>query len=400
MPTLTTSRPLSEAVATLSRKTPVGAALSSREWALVPAEIRLRAMFSAMVEREHLLAEMQGRLQARIELAKKDGRTMDRGVFIEELRAELEADGYRRGDAKRGSLRDLKSSRRLGLIWDMNIAQVQGYARWKAGMNPDALEAAPAQELIRGRQRLEIRDWPLIWADHGGKFYGAPGPDYPAAPGRMIALKTDPIWRFISRFNSPWSPYDWGSGMVEKSIRRRESDALGVTSPDDTFEPLSTPFNESVEASVAGISADRRRAIEDALTGEVEIIDDRIRLVPMEPMPEIFVLPSRPAPLAVHAPKVKQVVAKLAETDRAAILQPIRSTVAWQRLKVAAEASGETLSDEETLERALIQYYATEAGGAADIRDARREPVRDAWWTALDFLGIFAAIAAVLGGGQ
>lgn len=267
MPSITTDRPLQDAVDQLSRKTPVGSVLSSREWELVPAEIRDRAMFSARVESERLLAEMQERLQVRIDLAKRDGRTMDRGVFMEEMRQELRDAGYRRpDDVRKGSLRDLKSTRRLGLIWDMNIAQAQGYAKWQADMTPEGLENEPCYELIRVMERMEHRDWPAIWRQHGGAFYDGPGSndDYPLAEGRMIAKKTDPIWRAISRFGTPWPPFEWGSGMGLRGIDRDEADAFGITGPDERVTPVPVPFNGGHRMSVRGLPESGRESLRSA----------------------------------------------------------------------------------------------------------------------------------------
>lgn len=280
MPAITTDRPLRDAVATISRKTPVGSVLSSREWELVPAEIRDRAMFSARVENERLLAEMQARLQARVELAKRGGRTMDRGVFVEEMREILREQGYKRADGvRRGSLRDLKSSRRLALIWDMNIAQAQGYARWKADMTEEGLENEPCYELIRVMDRMEPRDWPAIWRQHGGLFYDGEGSndDYPAAPGRMIAKKTDPIWRAISRFGVPWPPYDWGSGMGLRGVDRSEADAFGITEPDERITPLMVPpFNSGHRMSVRGLPESGRESLRSAFGDAIRFDGDEV----------------------------------------------------------------------------------------------------------------------------
>lgn len=254
MPTLATD-PLQEAVAALRAKVPVGSKLTSREWEDIAAEFKARAFFSARVENERLLAEMKSRLQVRIELAKKDGATMDRGRFIEEMQAEVAKTGYKRGEARRGSLQDLKSQRRQGVIFDMNVAQAQGYAAWKSAMDPDVLDAFPCQELIRVIGKINIRDWPLIWEDHGGKFYGEPGKDYPNAPGRMAATITDDIWRRISRFKTPWAPFDWGSGMRLRKLSRTKSVALGVIGADEVLTPLSEPFNATTQASLEGIPA-------------------------------------------------------------------------------------------------------------------------------------------------
>lgn len=278
MPSFTTDRPLQDAVEMFSRKIPVGSGMSSAQWELVPAEIRMRAMFSARVEKERLLVEMQERLQARIEMARKDGRHMDRGVFIEEMRAELKQAGYKRGDAPKGSLRDLKSTRRLGLIYDMNVAQAQGYARWKADMTEEGLDNEPCYELVRVRSRIEHRPWPLVWEEHGGKFSGKPGPDYPGAKGRMIARKTDPIWRWISRFKSPWPPFDWGSGMGLRGIDRDEAERLGVIETDEILTPLVVPFNADHEMSVKGVPESGRENLRSAMGDAIRIDGDTISI--------------------------------------------------------------------------------------------------------------------------
>jgi hypothetical protein len=257
----TTPTPLRDAVKSLGERTPLGVALSSRELELLPVELRDRAFFSAFVENERILVEMQRRLLQRVKLERSkladgsEGVTMDRARFIAEMQEELDRAGYRPNPKDAGGLQDLSSAGRLGLIWDMNLAQAQGYAKWKTGQDPDILNAAPAQELIRVEARHERRDWPAIWAAHGGKFYGGPGsnPDYPDAPGRMIALKTDPIWAAISRFGTPWPPFEWGSGMGLRNVRRKEAQQLGVIQPKQRIEPLSVPFNRGLKASVKGL---------------------------------------------------------------------------------------------------------------------------------------------------
>jgi hypothetical protein len=251
-----TAQPLREAVEALGTKSPIGALLSSAEWELLPVELRERALFSAMVENERFLSEAQRRILQRIMLERDglgDGRVMERGRFIEELQDLLEEMGYQPDPDKTGSIQDLSSAGRLGLIWQMQIDQAQGHAKWKTGMDTDILDAVPAQELVRDFQRMERRDWPRIWTENGGKFHGTPGRDYPAAPGRMIALKTDPIWAAISRFGTPWPPFDWGSGMGLRNVRRKEAVQLGVIREGDQLKPLTTPFNAGLQASVAGL---------------------------------------------------------------------------------------------------------------------------------------------------
>ncbi|MEI6655351.1 MAG: hypothetical protein WCP45_11325 [Verrucomicrobiota bacterium] len=379
-----TDQPLAEAVASLDQRTPLGSAMNSREWERVPAALRMRALFSATMEDERVLQDIKTRLASRLALVKPEGGShMDRGLFIEEMRKELTAAGYKRGGVKRGSLRDMKSSARLGLIWDMNLAQAQGFAKWKAGMDPDMLAAAPAQELIRIKPRREIRDWPLVWAEHGGTFHGEPGTDYPYAPGRMVAVKTSPILRHISRFGTPWPPFDWGSGMGLKTILRAEAERLRLISPEDIIQPLDIPFNDSLQASLEGLPEDRRRVILKSLLGDVEIAGDVIRLLPA-PAPVQFVLPA-------IAPQALSVAQSLSADATARVLQAARRTVAYQRLAATAGDFGQTVDDAETVARAVSQYLAPAAANASRISD-----MRDAAWSPADFAEIQAILSSVL----
>lgn len=284
MTSLDLNSPLQQAVAQMAARKVTASPMTSREWELLPAEVRLRAMFSARVEHERTLAEMQSRITAGLAGQKVDGATMDKSRFVAEMRAMIKTTGYKRPDGThRKSVQNLRSRARLELIWDMNQAQAVGYAKWLTDMDPDLLEVSPCYELVRVKARVEVRDWPIIWEDHGGKFYGGKGSNkyYPGAKGRMIAKKTDPIWRYISRFKSPWPPFDWGSGMGLRAVRLAEAEDLGVIGPDDAPQtPLTEPFNANASASVAGIPEDRVQAILRDFAGDVEIVDGRLQIIP------------------------------------------------------------------------------------------------------------------------
>ncbi len=289
----TTAMPLTTAVEVISGKTPLGSRMNSAEWAMVPPEIRLRAMFAARVEEERYLVSMQDKLEQRVRLGREDGTLMNRARFIAEMQDDLKQFGYEPDPRKRGSMQDLSSAGRLGLIWDMNLAQAEGYAAWKTGMDPDILDAAPARELVRLADRIDKRPWPVIWKENGGEFYGEPSADFPEALGRMIALATDPIWTKISEFDTPWPPFRWGSGVGTRNVRRRVAEEFGLLDGNTKLTPLEQPFNATAEASLKGIPESGRKAIADDLLGEVEIEGDVMRLLPADK----YDISAKPKPL-------------------------------------------------------------------------------------------------------
>lgn len=76
-----------------------------------------------------------------------------------------------------------RAGRAANLIYTQQVGQAYGYDNQKAGLDAAALEAVPAQELVRIRASAAPRNWPARWEEAGGRFFG----------GRMIALKSDPI---------------------------------------------------------------------------------------------------------------------------------------------------------------------------------------------------------------
>lgn len=235
--------PVAEAVKRISAKTPLGTALRSKELEALPLALRERAQFSATVESARILSQIQRSLEQNL-TTEGDWLVMSRDRFAAKL---MDVAKDVMGDAPRkGGLQDIRSVGRARLIYDMQTAQAYGHAQWKLDTDPDNLNAAPAQEFFRAEPRGKPReDWPDRWAKAGGKEYG----------GRMIALKTDPVWTSLSRFGTPWPPFDYNSGMDVRDIYRDEAEALGLVQPDQQLEPTQEQdFNDAVEASVADVA--------------------------------------------------------------------------------------------------------------------------------------------------
>ncbi|MDR2513151.1 MAG: hypothetical protein LBD01_05100 [Puniceicoccales bacterium] len=197
--------------------------LSSAELERLEVAVRERAFFSAKVSDARLLSEMKEKIQRALDMP-ADAPIQDRARFVRDVRRELSA---MQGDS--GNLTDIESARRLKLIFDMNIESAYSRARYaRESADPDVLDAFPCQELVRIERRENPRDWkPRRWQAAGGELYA----------DRMVARKDDPVWGDLSRFGTPWPPFDFGSGMGVRNVSRKEAVALGVIGPKDTVEP-------------------------------------------------------------------------------------------------------------------------------------------------------------------
>jgi hypothetical protein len=94
----------------------------------------------------------------------------------------------------------------------------------------------------------------------------------------MIALKTDPVWAAISRFGTPYPPFDFNSGMGVRDISRRECLSLGIIAED--WRPENDPvqdFNANVEADVSNVHPDLLGSLASLFGDTVEIVGGIMR---------------------------------------------------------------------------------------------------------------------------
>lgn len=218
----------------LLQKALVGSGIGSAEWNSIQAAFRDRAFISAGVSAIRLLDVMRDKIKESLQgnLSSSDFRIA--------VRRKLGEIGYDAGDA-RGTIKDLMTSARLDLVYNTNREMAQGFMQHLQATSEGALAAFPAYELKRAERRKVPRDWPRIWDEKGGTLY----------EGRMIALKTDPIWTRISRFGLPHPPFDYNSGMDIFSVSRRECLRLGVIA--EATPPQKPPkldFNENLSAKL------------------------------------------------------------------------------------------------------------------------------------------------------
>jgi hypothetical protein len=145
----------------------------------------------------------------------------------------------------------------------MGLRDALGQGYYRAGQDEVALEMFPAWELVdtnpgktEGR-----RDWSARWLAAGGTFWD----------GRMIALKTDPIWERLSRFKQPWAPFDYGSYWDVKSVDYDTAVEAGVLKRGEVPEPSVKDWNATLEASLPDASGNYGQLLQATFGDQLQV---------------------------------------------------------------------------------------------------------------------------------
>jgi hypothetical protein len=273
------AQPLATAVQDIGKKTPVGAALSSAQWADVPQQLRETAMFSAQVESVRAMQEVKDSLTSLLsgERDDKGALKMDRSKFIKTIQETAGKLGLRTQDqTKKGSIQDFGSERRLKLIYEQQIGAAQSLAYWQQGQDPDVLNAWPAQELVRVADRKKKRDWKRRWLAAAQQVNYEGVSQTAMAAGHMIALKTSPIWVALSRFWRPYPPFDYNSGMGVREIDREGAIEWGLLQPGQLLHPDVAQHQQALRASAAGLDPQMRAALLQKFGNQLTINGDDV----------------------------------------------------------------------------------------------------------------------------
>ena len=248
---------------------PLPTSASSAALATLPASIRQQALFSARLNTLSPLVQIGSEIRGILSGERSESEAR------RDIRRALAAAGYRPPpESAENALLDHTSKTRLDLILQQNVRAARGYGKWAADMDPDLLDLWPAQELIRVMSRRNPRTtWRRRWTAAGGRIYS----------GRMIALKTSPVWTAISRFGVPYPPYDFGSGMGVIDIPRATAIQLGLITETEALTPQPIPFPAVTEASIPGLAqmTDLAAAIQRAYPSAV--IKDGVLSIPEDP---------------------------------------------------------------------------------------------------------------------
>jgi hypothetical protein len=253
-----------DALGKLAQRRIVGSApdFGSAQWSAVPVGLRERAFFSARVENARFLQRGKDSLTDFLagnretlpngEVALKLG---SRQEFVKQMQSFSVAEGMgplKPGDA--GTIKDITSEKRLGLIFDTQTRQAQDYGYWLQGQDPDVLDEFPAQRFIRVIDVNEPRTEHALFED-------------------QVALKSDlDFWARINQdFGVPWGPWGWGCGHDVEDVDRAEAEQLGLLQPGQAAVPVAKSFNDALEASTQNLDPEMVQFLADAFGDQVEI---------------------------------------------------------------------------------------------------------------------------------
>ena len=231
--------------------------LSSAELFGLDANIRERSLFSAKnacsAALDTIAAGIDGILNPETKIDPATGQPYTAGINPATARADLKElyaqIGYTAPTGKEGTIEDFSSDQRIDLVLHTNVQMAQGYGQWRQGQDPGAVDAYPAQEMVRLEDRTEPREWIQRWRAGGGQVYSGsnPGP-LPLVPGpdgsnlRLIATKDSSVWTAISRFGTPYPPFDFNSGVWTWDVDLETCVRLGVLKQGQRLLPQFRPF--------------------------------------------------------------------------------------------------------------------------------------------------------------
>lgn len=264
--------PFEEALQKFGLRSPIGSILNSEAWSRIPVDLRERAFFSATIEDVRFLQRAQNFLQDSLALTTEtngEGQTFfkagGRARFIEEMQKFAVREGMGPLDKRDvGTLKDIRSESRLGLIFDTNMKSSRDFGYWKQGMDRDVLDAFPSQRFIRVVPVRKPR--PLHQANRGAV-------KRKDDLGFWLAMN-DPA---IGGFGVPWGPWGFNSGMDVEDVGRKESDDLGLTSPEEIIQPVDGRLNDQLQASTQNLAPPMVNLLKVAFGDQAELDGDSVK---------------------------------------------------------------------------------------------------------------------------
>lgn len=252
----------------IRRKATIPSDMRTREWDVVDTWTKERAFFMASVTKAEQLQAFRDQVVGIV-----SGRVSP-SQARETMRRYLAESGYQAPAGLEGTIKDLSTPQRLKVSLETTANMAAGWAQ-RQQMLGDVLN--PGQELYRAGQRREPRDWTSRWRAAAESV----GWEGVARSGRMIALTISPIWSALSRFGTPYPPFDYGSGMDVMPVDYDTCEAEGLMTDDAlraTEEAGGESFNEDVSLEPQISERAIRDSLADQLQGLAEWRDNKLVL--------------------------------------------------------------------------------------------------------------------------
>ena len=255
-------------------KVTVPSEMRTAQWSRAPQWIRERSFYMAGVMRAAILDAFRREVAG---IAA--GRTGEEAA-LKRLQQFLQQIGYEPEPGQEGTIKDLRTSRRILTTLRTNVSLLQAWGQKERGLQPGALRATPGWDLVRVLPKKVPRNWIRRFVQVGGKLVN----------GRIIALKTDDVWRrlgspenFPDAIGVDYPPFAFGSGMQWRGVGFREMDELGfgdaireqIARAEEHPRPVGSP-NESLETRPDIEDRRIRDALSKHLGGLAEWQDDAL----------------------------------------------------------------------------------------------------------------------------
>lgn len=229
----------------------------------IDLELRSRSVWSAKTTNAEYLQGIRDAVD-RILIGGRDNDLPQLRLELKQLLQRLEyspATGFP-GDedlgiepADPGSLQDLSSDRRINFVLETQLRLARGASLRARGLEAGRLSRYPAWELVRVMSRRMPRGSAESNSEGwGGRWLRAGGPIVPG--GKLIALKTDPIWAalgdselFEDALDVEHPPFAFGSGMGWREVSRSEAEELGLLSGELGRSPAAAATRDVAPAS-------------------------------------------------------------------------------------------------------------------------------------------------------
>nr|DAY81873.1 MAG TPA: hypothetical protein [Caudoviricetes sp.] len=189
------------------------------------------------------------------------------------IRETLRQQGYRPPATGQGGIQDLSSWVRIQVVMETNAAMAHGYRNW---YNWTQDEDTAAFKFYRSQGREDPRYWAERWnrARAGLEEEATEAVSSGFIRGETVgyALASSDIWIRLSRFGTPYPPFDYLSGMNIAPIGAEEARAAGLDV--SRVRPAPASFNATLESNAQGVTEANKKKIRGILKDALRVSNE------------------------------------------------------------------------------------------------------------------------------